>query len=285
MKYPTLFSIETMLGCNLGCVECAIGAGLVRRKYGYMRFEQFAVIAEKIKPYCTYAYLHLWGEPMINPDIIPIIQLASTFTKTNISTNANILDESLAEKLICSGVTDIIVSIDGMSQRTYGIYRRRGNLSKALLGLTYLVKFNMLTGGKVNIISQFVVFDHNKHEMEKFYNFCKEIGLDPSFKAPYIRNNSYLQYSGIQQFERKICDDEEVRKKNMSTCNVDDSFTILLDGSVVACCYDHNGKTSFSNIFFHSVEEIWNNEKYSAFRNNLKSRNTPSFCTADCLMF
>lgn len=121
MDFPHIFSIETVLGCNLHCIECAIGSNIISRKYGMMSFNQFNIIAEKMKKYCTYAYLHLWGEPMLNPDIIKIIEIASKFTRTNISTNANSIDKIKAKQLIHSGVSDIIVSIDGMTQNIYNI--------------------------------------------------------------------------------------------------------------------------------------------------------------------
>lgn len=64
---PKIFSIETMLGCDLRCPECATGGGMITRSKGFMTFDQFKIIANKIRHYCKYLYLHLWGEPLLNP--------------------------------------------------------------------------------------------------------------------------------------------------------------------------------------------------------------------------
>ena len=128
---PTTFTVETILGCNLKCPECALGGGFIHRKMGWMRFDQFKIIARKIKPYCDYLYLHIWGEPLLNRDIFRIIAYASDFTKTNISTNGMLITPEIAEKLIQSGVTDIIVSIDGVSQGVYSRYRVGGRVENA----------------------------------------------------------------------------------------------------------------------------------------------------------
>ena len=47
----------------------------------------------------------------------------------------------------------------------------------------------------------------------------------------------------------------------MSSCPVPkDEFTILLDGSVVACCYDHNRQTCFGNkVDGIGVEDLFTN--------------------------
>ena len=135
---PEIFAIETILGCNLKCPECAIGGNFVSRKKGWMTFIKFKLIADKIRPYCKYLYLHIWGEPMLNNDIYQMIEYASTFTRTNISTNGKSMTDKNAEMLIRSGVNDIIVSIDGVSQNVYEKYRVGGSVQKAINSLKML---------------------------------------------------------------------------------------------------------------------------------------------------
>lgn len=283
---PSIFALETVLGCNLRCRECAVGAGIVERKHGMLSYADYVRIAERIAPYCSYLYLHLWGEPLLNPDIIPMVRHASTYAQANISTNGNTMTAHGARELITSGVTDVIVSIDGVSQEVYGTYRRRGDVQKALDALEMLQRFNQALGAGVNICPQFIVFAHNAHEMADFDAFCRGIGLSPMFKAPYIRNGSGLRPSGIAAFERTFAETPEGRKKAMRACqNPRDVMTILLDGSVVACCYDHNGLTHFGNIFESDVLDIWNSPHCRDFRQRIASGNAPEFCMDQCLMY
>ena len=90
MLYPTTFAIETVLGCNLHCVECAVGSNLIRRKHGMMPLSDFIIIADKIKNVCTYLYLHLWGEPMLNKDMFSMIEIGSEFAKTRVMTRTEV---------------------------------------------------------------------------------------------------------------------------------------------------------------------------------------------------
>ena len=170
MDYPGKFAIETVLGCNLRCVECAVGSELVQRKHGVMSYERYLAVMEKISAHASYIYLHLWGEPMLNPDIYAMIAHASRTCRTNISTNGVLMDDAAAKKLITSGVSEIIVSIDGMTQAVYEKYRRNGDVRKALSSLVHLVKYNRLYGDRVDISPQFIVFEHNRHQMREFIN-------------------------------------------------------------------------------------------------------------------
>jgi len=284
MLFPTNFSVETVLGCNLKCVECAVGAGLIERKHGSMNIASFKSIMNKIAKYCKLLYLHIWGEPLLNKDILDIIRYAEQFTRTHISTNANMIDKEFAKDIVDSGVSHLMVSIDGATQETYAIYRRGGKLEKAMLGLTHLVYYSVLRKKDLSyIMPQFCVFDHNKHEMEQFLTLCQNMGLRPFFKPPFLRDGSRLKKSGIKKYERNISENDAERRTNMAACPMDNAPYILLDGSVVACCFDHNGVTAFGNIFTDSFETIWSNDKYVRFRENVKTGHAPEWCLENCL--
>jgi len=285
-SYPRIFSVETSLACDLRCPECAIGGGNITRPRGFMSFDQFKGIADKIRPYCEYLYLHLWGEPLLNRDIIAMIKYASQFTRTNISTNGMSLSPQIAEELITSGVTDILFSIDGMTQETYEKYRVGGDFYQAVNALKMLQHVNQKHGSPVKIVPQFVVFKHNQHEMETFQNFWRLFGLEASFKAPYIRKASKFQHSDLPEYVRASYPNVQSLYAAMSTCQDPQKvLTVLRDGSVVACCYDHNNDTSFGNIFKQEVMDIWNSQGLINFRKKMQSGDPPDFCKNACLLY
>ncbi|MCU7519722.1 MAG: radical SAM protein [Ignavibacteria bacterium] len=284
---PTTFTFETVLACNLKCPECAIGHGLINRKREWVTFDKFKIIADKVKPFVKYFYLHLWGEPMLNKDIFKIIKYASSFSKTNISTNALLIDEKKAELLIQSGVSDLIVSIDGYSQEAYEKYRIGGNISKVFDALNYLVSFNKTYGNKVNIIPQFIVFKHNQHELGAFRAYCQSLGLTPLFKSPYIRqNDSDVEPSDFGEYRREEYENLDLLKQAMSNCvNPKEVFTVNVDGSVVICCHDYNKQTNFGNLFEQDVLEIWNGPDYRKYRWDILRGNAPEFCIENCMTY
>ncbi len=62
-------------------------------------------------------------------------------------------------------------------------------------------------------------------------------------------------------------------------------MNIFLDGSVVPCCYDDQGKIIFGNIFKQDVLEIWNSPISFNFRSNVHKGNPPQFCLDNCLLY
>jgi radical SAM protein with 4Fe4S-binding SPASM domain len=62
-----------------------------------------------------------------------------------------------------------------------------------------------------------------------------------------------------------------IKGKAKNSCNyVEESATILADGSVVPCCYDFNARRVMGNISNESLREIWHNKKYHLFRCQIK---------------
>lgn len=286
-KYPRVFTIETVLGCNLRCPECALGGGHITRRQGVMSFDRFKIVADRIRPYAKYLYLHLWGEPLLNKDIFKIIEYASKICKTNISTNGMLVTEEIANKLICAGTSDIIVSVDGITQAVYEKYRTGGNVEQALRAVKYLVDAKKKFDSDVNIIPQFIVFEHNQLEMDGFSRYCENLGVEPSFKAPYIRDESKFKYSSFREYVRQPFSDKDKYEEALMNCeDLTNVFTIDIDGNVTMCCYDANSEVVFGNIFEQSVQEIYYGEKHQQFLKMVKERKMcPDFCKKHCLLY
>lgn len=281
---PKLFTLEPVLGCDLRCPECAVGGNRITKKKGWMRFEQFKILADKIRPYCQYLYLHHNGEPMLNRDIFKMIEYFSPFANINISTNAQSMTEERAERLILSGVKDVIVSIDGVSQETYAHYRVGGSVQKAFQALKHLQKYNLKHGSKVKIMPQFCVFRHNEHEMEPFAKICHSLRLRPFFKTPFIRHNSMFKNASNGYRRPAYPNIGAVKQAMAKHCQVPlMSFNVLLDGTCVLCCADNNGSTDYGNLYEQEVMDIWHSPEYLKDRWDLLTGNAPPFCTENCL--
>ncbi len=284
---PKTFTIETALACNLHCPECAIGGGMITRAKALLTFDQYKIIADKMRPFAKYVYLHLWGEPLLNKEIFKMLRYTADFAKTNISTNALLLDEEKAEALVTSGVTDVIVSIDGFTQEVYAQYRVGGKVKDALAALKLLQETNLKHGGRVNLIPQFIVFKHNQHEKELFREYCNSLGLQAFLKSPYIRTGTgKFEKSDHPEHWRPEYADTAALRQGMRDCNnPKEVLTMLVDGSCVICCHDYSRVTCFGNIFKQSVLDIWDSPAYRQYRWNILTGHASDFCVNHCMSF
>ena len=89
MRFKKIY-IETTNLCNLNCDFCIKN----RRKKEIMTIQNFKIILSKIKNYTNYIYLHILGEPLLNPKLNEFILLASNEGfNINITTNGYLIDK------------------------------------------------------------------------------------------------------------------------------------------------------------------------------------------------
>ena len=286
-RMPTMFYVETVMACNLRCPECVIGTDNVKRTKQVMKLEDYEIISKKIEPYAKLVYLHKWGEPLMNKNIVKMITITSKYAHPHISTNGILIDKKKAEGLITSGLGTLIISIDGLTQNTYEKYRVGGEVKKVVENIKMLEKINSYYSNPVTILPQFIVFDHNYHEVEEFKQFCENINLKPVFKKPYIRFG-IVKESNDKKYRRIKYLNKEDHLNAISKCgHVTCVMTITVSGKLLLCAQDYNGEWPLGNILDKktTVESLWNHPFYKSEREKIMNKCAPEICTNKCMIY
>lgn len=266
---PYFMVLDTTSFCNLECIWCPTGQHRNSRTECIMPKNKALDIINKFGKYLKCVLLFNWGEPLLNPYISDIIkELKKHDIICLLSTNLNInLDEQESKNLLCSGLDHLICSIDGITQKTYEIYRRKGNLEKALNNLKKLIKIKKDLKLKSPIIEwQFLVFKHNEHEIDKAETLAKEIGVDKiNFAKPWCPQD---WVSTIDKYNNYIIDNNKQTFKPVDKyCNwLWNAIVINANGSVSPCCSVENEDEDFGNIFTTPFYKLWNNKNFRQAR-------------------
>ena len=133
ISMPYRYYIDPTNLCNLRCPLCPTGRMELQRPRGRMNLEDFKRIVDQIAPYAYYVELYNWGEPFLHPQIFDMIRYASERKiSVQLSSNLNYFNEEMAEQAVASGLTRLLVSVDGATQETYEKYRCGGRLEVVL---------------------------------------------------------------------------------------------------------------------------------------------------------
>lgn len=226
----------------------------------------------------TWLHLYFQGEPFLHPHFLGLINYADTkgvFTST--STNAHYLTEKNIQEVLNSGLKQLIVSMDGISQDIYEKYRLGGNLEKVKKGLNLLIqekKKHRKTFPR--IILQFLVTGQNEHQIPAIKNWGEEIGIDElQLKTTQIydfENGSELIPSDLG-YSRYIPDGKgkwKLKKKIENKCwRMWQGAVVTWDGKMVPCCFDKDAKHTMGDLQRDLIHEIWRSETYRGFRTQL----------------
>ena len=92
-KYKKIY-IEITNKCNLNCSFCS----KIKRPKREMNLNEFKEILNKIHNYTDYIYLHIKGEPLLNNNIIDMINEAAKYNlRVNLTTNGMLFSKYAKE--------------------------------------------------------------------------------------------------------------------------------------------------------------------------------------------
>lgn len=275
---PVSLSIEPTTSCNLRCPECPSGLRSFSRPTGMMELKLFKTIIKEIYKSLSYLILYFQGEPYLNPAFLEAVRYADDLNiYTSTSTNAHFLTKVNALETVKSGLSRIIISMDGTNQESYEKYRIGGNFEKVIQGTHNLVEAKKQL--KINspyIILQFLVFKHNMHQIPEIKRIAKTLGVDKlELKTAQVYN--YEKGSDLipddnkfSRYQQNGNDNYKIKNDLLNKCwKMWHSCVMTWDGNIVPCCFDKDAKYTMGNIQEQSFSEIWNGEKYQDFRSRL----------------
>ena len=171
---PVSISAELTNNCNLQCPECSSGSGLMQRDRGFMDIELFNKVITELRPYLYNINLYFQGEPMLHPQFFSFLR-NSINTHTVVSTNGHFLTEENSDKIVRSGLSKLIISLDGIDQDTYSAYRKNGSVDTVIDGIKNVTDAKIRYNSPLKIEIQFLVNRLNEHQIPQIRQFAKKI--------------------------------------------------------------------------------------------------------------
>ena len=235
--------IEITNSCNLNCDFCIKND----RENKFLSEEEFIQILDKIKPYTSYLYFHILGEPLMHPKINEFIDMAhEKGFNVNITTNGYLVD-----RIKTNNIRQLNVSLHSFNER-YGtdlkayldnIFNKVDTLENTYISLRLWVK-NQNSDEIINYIN-------NRYNMN-----IKDSDLDNTVT---IKKNNVF----INAFHEFIWPDLNNSYYNEEgTCYaLKDHIGILSNGTIIPCCLDTKGIINLGNIYNDDINDIMNSNR------------------------
>lgn len=283
---PYEWEIDTTNICQLKCPLCHTGLGTIHRDKGTMHFDLFTKTIDQIKDYCVWLTLYSWGEPFLNRRIHEFVAYAHhKKIATIISTNLNKpLTPEMAENTIRSGLDVMIISMDGITQEVYQIYRVGGQLDRILDNIKLLVQKKRELGYTTPHLEwQFIVMQQNEHQIDDARQLAGQLGVDSLvFKKvdfPHGMNDPKEAERWLPrdhpEYHREDPFNKPFREDGQRCWRLWRSAVVNWDGGFAPCCYLTDKVEDFGDASVNTVEEIWNNPKYATARGLFKEGYIP----------
>ena len=297
---PSTLMVEPTNCCNLNCPACPTGAGTLNRPPRTMTFEEFEpILNQALDPpgYLKQVTLFNYGEPFLCKDLFKMIRAAAdhgieTFTSTN---GHFFTTEEIARGVIESGLTELIVCLDGADQETISRYRRNADFNEILEGIRRVLRARKELGSETPIVElQFIVMRHNEHQIAAMRAIARELGVDRFIEKTVGINPTdpnFQQLAGdllpkdlSRSRFRRNPDGTYVLKGEAPCCceYIYSTLVVNSNGDVVPCCYDVQSEYVMGNIFEEPLDAIWRGEKFQEFRRRVEEERDEIPICASC---
>ncbi|MEE3330738.1 MAG: radical SAM protein [Myxococcota bacterium] len=291
---PTVIHLEPTTACNLGCKMCGRSThwtDLVKNS-AHMRRETFLSLEPFLRT-ARVAVLHGWGEPLLHPDFLWMVETCKNAgCMVTFHSNGLLIDEEMAGSLIDAGVDHITISIDGATPETYR--EVRGAELDVLIGnLRGIQRIKAERGARYpRITFKSVLMQRNLEELDALVEIASECSVEEIELENLIVYHPAL--AGQLLFDEK----EQVRTAVDAATEVAESkgirlyyggieekdgvpacpfrnFVVTCDGTVGPC-----GAQRFAtgNIHDTPLRDIWNSEELVAMREGYARHDLPTTC-------
>lgn len=276
---PFSLTTEPTNKCNLQCIECPTGNKSSTIEKGEMSLENYKYIIDEVKHSILFQMIYFQGEPFLNSNLFEMIKYSDQSNiYTRISTNGHFLSKENCNKIIQSGLKEIIISLDGITQESYQKYRKGGSLNIVVEGIKKLVQTKKeFSSNYPKVIIQFIVFSHNEHEIQELKAFFNRLAIDKlELKTAQIYNkNNFNLIPKTKKYSRYSLESHNplIKSKLKNRCfRVWSTVVITWDATLIPCCFDKNNEHHIGNILLTKVFKQWDSRAFKSFRKKILTK-------------
>jgi hypothetical protein len=250
-------AVELTNRCNLRCAMCPMNK--LGRPDADMPWELVEKVAADFRANgLVVSWLHEMGDPLLYPRLAEAIDL---FPGCSVSTNAMLLDEATALKLLGSTLRRIRLCLDTVTPRLYPLLRRGGVFDTVVTNTRTFLELSRGRAIKVEI-QRLITPETSQETVRSFHEF---LALDRYPQAEVIE---------------KTCEpldtaDETPFHQSFYGCFQGYPFRwfiVLADGRVTHCCYDAHGQQVIGDMRIQSVREIVGSVRVDEYMAAFKAR-------------
>lgn len=277
LPYPPInIQVEPTNHCNLKCAICRQSLPGDVRKKGFMNMELLSKIAKDAKGKVFLFQFVVSGEPLLHKNIIDMIKTVGQYSiRTNMHTNALLLNDDMCERLVKSGLDEISFSFDTQDKLLYEKLRSPAKFEDALKKVQSFIRIKQKLKSRAPMVMlqnlQIFKAPAGTLKIEKGYeDLFKD--MDVNYFVKY-----YCNPAGKFNNDNFLCGPVDKffppKGSRYVPCAFHwQSMVVGWDGLVLGCCDDFLGEAILGDLNTQTIMEVWNGERIASLRKKLLNK-------------
>lgn len=254
---PLHVDFELSTFCNYTCPMCPFGVPKDERPAtfnqvtGWFDFELFKKVIDEGVPLGLKAIdLSYYNEPLLRKDVADLIDYAASHGVLDImmSTNGELLSKATTERLLDTGLTRLLVSLDAHTEATFEKIRVGGHFHKVIGNVEHFLQRKKERGQELPITRvSFVKTKLNEGELQAFINHWKP-------KVDYLSIQELIEFD---EMRLALTPDSRIQNLDFRCHQPWHRLTIRANGDVLPCCTIWGQQLPVGNIRERSLADLW----------------------------
>ncbi len=256
--FPLFMDVEVTSACNLKCPFCATTFRGAKIKKGFITEQVVKKIIDEGRDKDLYGVkFNIRGEPLLHPLLHEFVRYAKAKGLIDVyfNTNAMLLTEEAARRLIDAGLDRLSVSFEGYTKEVYEKYRAGADFKTVLRNIEGIQGLKKRLGaGHPKVRIQTVMLPELEGSFEEYKRFWSGIADEVG----------YLDYKEMK-----------TKKKGIAfpwACpQIFQRMALWWDGTLLPCNHDDDGLLALGNVNDISVESGWGSLALTKLRETHKA--------------
>jgi len=282
-KPPFCVQIENTSFCNISCIFCAHES--MARKQSFIKASLYKHIIDQCAE-LKVSQIHLggYGEPLMDKEYVSKVRYAKSkgIKRVFSVTNGVLLKEEISRNIIEAGLDYLGISIDAVTNQTYGRVHRMIGSGKPLYlydqvheNVETLARLKKEMGSQNPLIQvRFKDFEANKGEMSAFVKKYSKL-VD---QVNIYQNVTKWPGSGMNNNLP-----QQIPSLYFPCYNLWTSMYVCSNGKVALCVQDYDCRIELGDLEKQSLMDVWSGTRMREVRKlHLKRRFDEVLVCRDC---
>lgn len=267
---PVWLGIETTSHCNLSCVMCP--QPRMARPKRHIDDGLFRSLIDQAAGHVVFAWLHLFGEPLMNPRFPQLVAYAREHgggMGLGTSTNCTLLRGDMVDKTAALPLDVLLLSIDGVRAESYARIRVKGQFEAVLENVDQFARAwarRPPDERPRHVVLSFIDLPCAHDDVAAARAFWA-----PRLPAEFVVNLKPFHPWGYQDdlvmdIAARVGDAAHRTRRGRRCHEPWRGFTVLSDGRCVPCCNDYEGRLVLGDLTRQTLEEVWRGEAMRRLR-------------------
>ena len=267
-EFPLFLQLDMNQNCNLRCCHCInkrpenIARYYTKKPLSWQDYKN--IVREGEDYGCPSIAPQGNNEPLLMKDLERYIKYAHDhgFIDIMMNTNATLLTERRAKKLLDAGLTRIRFSIDAATPQTYAKIRIGGNYCEVIKNIERFLNLKESKGYRLPITGvSLCKMSTNEHELDDFFRYWEnkvDFVTVQTFVPPVLEEDFSHYYSSSQI--------EAGEKLKVFKCPQPFQRVVIRNHDITPCCAMFSSKLKIGELGKQNIYEVWHSDQMKRLR-------------------